>query len=656
MESELKKIQDIAIKAHNGVMKDQKANEEIREILTKYGMSQKITAKRLYHTRLIHAERETSKGHKQENIDTMAEHFLAKEWSRAYVRSVQDGIIGKLKGKCKENQNNAKLTLYDLVAKSFLLLLQGAADWSKVYIRPLKEVLTGDEHKYGYAVSVWSAGIVGEISEADLKKGFEALPADAPLKKVIPGYDGNEQALRILLSAKDQGNEYLNAARNFVIKGIKNDEDVPEEDKKIADEINSNPVPKREYIRIVSEFLKNWELGLGWLDAPNKHSKKLPYRVIRHLFFILLGLDDPLYGSADDMRAVLIQLCFALEMKSDKIDDLLKESGLAGLDYKANELILAYAADHFTENAYLHARALQKIYEAQNRTVKKAKKDKTDTIELKQTAFFKNSYTSSKWSELEPAAFLAQCQKDHIAWQRVPDLIKAQKQQKKTSQQADAANAEQEESSEQMTNIVVYSSQLFEIRKILIDLYLQGNLRIASGDAEKKAYEEQYDRIDRAYRNKLLSLDHNTDFKKGSAGWQEFLQWDKELQDSMIDSFIALYPHEEQDIIYNGKDDGLSEEKQFIKRIKCIKTAEKSLRSKEWLLRDDFLRLAFLDYLITEPPKNFEKKDSMKIIRDFANREGPILERCRLKPYDPDKDALTQDFIRAVENRKKESI
>lgn len=32
-----------------------------------------------------------------------------------------------------------------------------------------------------------------------------------------------------------------------------------------------------------------------------------------------------------------------------------------------------------------------------------------------------------------------------------------------------------------------------------------------------------------------------------------------------------------------------------------------------------------------------------------------ILERCRLKPYAPDKDALTQDFIRAVENRKKES-
>lgn len=656
MESELKKIQDIAIKAHNGVMQDQEADKAIWEILAKYGMSQKITAKRLYNTRLIHAERETSKGHKQENIDTMAEHFLAKEWSRAYVRSVQDGIIGKLKDKYKENQNDDKLTMYDLVAEAFLLLLQGASDWSKVYIRPLKEALTTSKHKYGYAVSVWSAGIVGEISGDELKKCFEALPMDAPLKKVIPGYDGNEQALRILLSAKDQGNEYLNAARNFVIKGVKNDEDVPEENKKIADEINSNPVPKREYIRIVSEFLKNWELGLGWLDAPNKHSKKLPYRVIRHLFFILLGLDDPLYGSADDMRAVLIQLCFALEMKSDKIDDLLKESGLAGLDYKANELILAYAADHFTENAYLHARALQKIYEAQNRTVKKAKKDKTDTIELKQTAFFKNSYTSSKWSELEPAAFLAQCQKDHIAWQRVPDLIKAQKQQVKTNQQAEAANAEQEESSEQITNIIIYSSQLFEVRKILINLYLQAKIRTAASDDEKKAYKEQYDRIDLAYKNKLQNLDHGTDFKEGCDGWQEFLQWDKELQDSMIDSFIALYPHEEQDIIYNGKNDGLSEEEQFIKRIKCIKTAEKCFRSKEWLLRDDFLRLAFLDYLITEPSEQLRGKKPMKIMQSFANREKPVLERCRLKPYDPDKDALTQDFIRAVENRKKEAI
>ena len=63
MESELKKIQDIAIKADNGVMKDQKADEAIREILGKYGLPQKITAKRLYHTSLIHAERETSKRH-----------------------------------------------------------------------------------------------------------------------------------------------------------------------------------------------------------------------------------------------------------------------------------------------------------------------------------------------------------------------------------------------------------------------------------------------------------------------------------------------------------------------------------------------------------------------------------------------------------------
>ena len=33
MESELKKIQDIAIKAYNGVMKDREADEAIREIL-----------------------------------------------------------------------------------------------------------------------------------------------------------------------------------------------------------------------------------------------------------------------------------------------------------------------------------------------------------------------------------------------------------------------------------------------------------------------------------------------------------------------------------------------------------------------------------------------------------------------------------------------
>lgn len=648
MESELKKIQDIAIKADNGVMEDQKADEAIREILGKYGLPQKITAKRLYHTRLIHAERETSKGHKQENIDTMAEHFLAKEWSRAYVRSVQNGIIGKLKDKYRENQNDDKLTLYDLVAESFLLLLQGAADWSKVYIRPLKEALTGSEHTYGYAVSVWSASTVGKISGADLKKCFEALPADAPLKKVIPSYDGNEQALRIHLSAKDQGNEYLNAARNFVIKGIKNDEDVPEEDKKIADEINSDPAPKRAYIRVVSEFLKNWECGLGWLDAPNKRSEKLPYRVIRHLFFLILGLNDPLYGSAEDMRTLLIQLGFALGMKSTEIDTLLKDSGLAGIDYKANEIILAYAADHFKENAYLHARALQKIYEVQNQTALQSEEDKVDTVELKQTAFYRYNYINSGWSELQPSDFLKQCKEDNIAWRRVQDLINPPKQRKKSSLEAEAANEELQESSKKMTNIVVYSSQLFEVRKILINLYLQTKIRTADSDAEKTVYKEQYDRIDHAYGNKLLSLDHDTSFKEGIRGWQEFLQWNEEIKDSMLAKLVPLYPYEELDMIQNGKNDGVSKRQQLNNRIKY---AEACLQGGKWLLRDDFLRLAFLDYLVTEPPKNFDKKEPMEIIRDFANREGPILERCRLKPYAPDKDALTQDFVRALKKK-----
>lgn len=645
MESELKKIQDIAIKADNGVMKDQKADEAIREILGKYGLPQKITAKRLYHTRLIHAERETSKGHKQENIDTMAEHFLAKEWSRAYVRSVQNGIIGKLKDKYRENQNDDKLTLYDLVAESFLLLLQGAADWSKVYIRPLKEALTGSEHTYGYAVSVWSASTVGKISGADLKKCFEALPADAPLKKVIPSYDGNEQALRIHLSAKDQGNEYLNAARNFVIKGIKNDEDVPEEDKKIADEINSDPAPKRAYIRVVSEFLKNWECGLGWLDAPNKRSEKLPYRVIRHLFFLILGLNDPLYGSAEDMRTLLIQLGFALGMKSTEIDTLLKDSGLAGIDYKANEIILAYAADHFKENAYLHARALQKIYEVQNQTALQSEEDKVDTVELKQTAFYRYNYINSGWSELQPSDFLKQCKEDNIAWRRVQDLINPPKQREKPSLQTEVASAELQEHSARMTNIVVYSSQLFEIRKILIDLYLMTKIREENRDKKKEApWRSQYNEIKLAYENKLLSLDHSTDFSEESAGWKKFLEWNKPLAGNF--SYKSeLYPFCANELNKNGEP--INTRVIYEK----IKNAQTCLKTGRWLLRDDFLRLAFLDYLTTEPPETLRSKKAIEIVQSFADREGPILERCRLKPYDPDKDALTQDFVRTLENK-----
>lgn len=653
MESELKKIQDIAIKAYNGVMEDREADEAIREILIKYGIqeekAQEVTAKWLYNTRLIHAERDTKDGKTQKNIKASAEDFLVAEWGRAYVCSVQEGLIGRL----KEKLGMTEPTLDELVAGAFLLVLQNAStDWVKVYIYPLKvQVTCGDEHKFGYATSHWDGYLVKEIDGNELQAGWSKMSeqsADAPLLQAIKEY--NEPILRILLSSKDQVNEYLNAARNFVANGIKNDEYTTVEDKKLANTIKNNPVPNSETIRVVSEFFGNWECGLGWLDAPNKRSEKLPYRVIRHLFFLILGLDDPLYGSAEDMRTLLIQLGFALGMRSTEIDELLKDSGLSGLAYNTNEIILAYAADHFDDSAYLHARALQKIYEVQSQIVPQNKADKPDILELKQTAFYRYNYTNSGWSELKPADFLQQCRDDNIAWRRVQDLINPPKQRKNSSLQAKAASAELQEQSERMTNIVVYSSQLFEIRKILIDLYLQAKIRMANGDAEQTTYEEQYDRIDRAYGNKLLSLDHNTSFKKGSNGWKEFLQWDKEIKDSMVAKFVALYPYEELAVIQNSKNDGISRRQQLNNRVKY---AEACLQDSKWLLRDDFLRLAFLDYLVTEPPENSdkEKKDSMEIIRDFANREGPILERCRLKPYDPDKDALTQDFVRTLENK-----
>lgn len=653
MESELKKIQDIAIKAYNGVMEDREADEAIREILIKYGIqeekAQEVTAKWLYNTRLIHAERDTKDGKTQKNIKASAEDFLVAEWGRAYVCSVQDGLIGRL----KEKLGMTEPTLDELVAGAFLLVLQNAStDWVKVYIYPLKvQVTCGDEHKFGYATSHWDGYLVKEIDGNELQAGWSKMSeqsADAPLLQAIKEY--NEPILRILLSSKDQVNEYLNAARNFVANGIKNDEYTTVEDKKLANTIKNNPVPNSETIRVVSEFFGNWECGLGWLDAPNKRSEKLPYRVIRHLFFLILGLDDPLYGSVEDMRTLLIQLGFALGMRSTEIDELLKDSGLSGLAYNTNEIILAYAADHFDDSAYLHARALQKIYEVQSQIVPQNKADKPDILELKQTAFYRYNYTNSGWSELKPADFLQQCRDDNIAWRRVQDLINPPKQRKNSSLQAKAASAELQEQSERMTNIVVYSSQLFEIRKILIDLYLQAKIRMANGDAEQTTYEEQYDRIDRAYGNKLLSLDHNTSFKKGSNGWKEFLQWDKEIKDSMVAKFVALYPYEELAVIQNSKNDGISRRQQLNNRVKY---AEACLQDSKWLLRDDFLRLAFLDYLVTEPPENSdkEKKDSMEIIRDFANREGPILERCRLKPYDPDKDALTQDFVRTLENK-----
>ena len=653
MESELKKIQDIAIKAYNGVMKDREANEAIREILAKYGIpkekSKNVTAEQLYSTRLVHAERDTKDGKTQKNVKTSAESFLVEEWSKAYLCASQDEPIGRLKKKL----GMTAPTLYELVAGAFLLVLQNAsADWVKVYVAPLKEEITGkEEHKFGYATSHWDGELVKKISREELKASWEKMSeqsADAPLRQAVKEY--NEPMLRELLSAKDQVNEYLKASQNFVSKGIKNDYGTTEEDKKIAGTINSNPTPNTDAIRVVSEFFENWEYGLGWLDAPNKRSEKLPYRVIRHLFFLILGLNDPLYGSADDMRTLLIQLGFALGMKSTEIDTLLKDSGLAGIDYKANEIILAYAADHFKENAYLHARALQKIYELQNRTTVK-EENKADTVVLKQTVFYQYSYTKAEWSKLEPSAFLAQCQKDNIAWRRVQDLINPPKQRKKTSLKAESSNAELQESSEQMTNIVIYSSQLFEIRKILIDLYLMIKIDEEENLKKKEKWKKLYDEINRAYENKLLSLNHSTNFSDESAGWKKFLQWNKNISHPIPIKIEEKYPFGVDEM--GQKDDPERGNESLIYR--RIKDAENCVKMAKYLLRDDFLRLAFWDYLITEPSKNLRGKKPMEIMQSFANREKPVLERCRLKPYNPDKDALTQDFIRAVENRKKES-
>lgn len=653
MESELKKIQDIAIKAYNGVMEDREADEAIREILAKYGIpkekSKNVTAEQLYSTRLVHAERDTKDGKTQKNVKTSAESFLVEEWSKAYLCASQDEPIGRLKKKLGMTEP----TLYELVAGAFLLVLQNAsADWVKVYVAPLKEEITGKEkHKFGYATSHWDGELVKKISREELKASWEKMSeqsADAPLRQAVKEY--NEPMLRELLSAKDQVNEYLKASQNFVSKGIKNDYGTTEEDKKIAGTINSNPTPNTDAIRVVSEFFENWEYGLGWLDAPNKRSEKLPYRVIRHLFFLILGLNDPLYGSADDLRALLIQLGFALEMPSAEIDTLLKDSGLAGIDYKANEIILAYAADHFKENAYLHARALQKIYELQNRTTVK-EENKADTVVLKQTVFYQYSYTKAEWGKLEPSAFLAQCQKDNIAWRRVQDLINPPKQRKKTSLKAESSNAELQESSEQMTNIVIYSSQLFEVRKILIDLYLMIKIDEEENLKKKEEWKKLYDEINRAYENKLLSLNHSTNFSDESAGWKKFLQWNKNISHPIPIKIEEKYPFGVDEM--EQKDDPERGNESLIYR--RIKDAENCVKMAKYLLRDDFLRLAFWDYLITEPPKTFVGKDSMEIVQSFANREEPILKRCRLKPYDPDKDALTQDFIRAVQNRKKES-
>ena len=148
-----------------------------------------------------------------------------------------------------------------------------------------------------------------------------------------------------------------------------------------------------------------------------------------------------------------------------------------------------------------------------------------------------------------------------------------------------------------------------------------------------------------------MSLNHSTNFSDESEGWKKFLQWNKNISHPIPIKIEEKYPFGVDEM--GQKDDPERGNESLIYR--RIKDAENCVKMAKYLLRDDFLRLAFWDYLITEPSKNLRGKKPMEIMQSFANREKPVLERCRLKPYNPDKDALTQDFIRAVENRKKES-
>lgn len=611
----------------------------------------------LYNTRLIHPTRADSDTASSTALDkeTLEEYerFLI-DWYSAIINNLDTALVQKLRAMI--GTEAGATDLYQMTATAFVLLLQNArANWLSVYQSPFKKLILDelkeikkDSLKFPAASQTWDKSNIKNIPKEILEKCWNKLPEDNSLRQAI---EFDEDKLRWLLSLSDTiaVNDYLEMARRFIIK--KGEEMDPESLEHIKLPLKRASVSKENFNAIVDGveiFLFYW--GDGFLDAPDatnrmqkKKSKdhvftpKLPYRTLRYLFFILLGDDDPLYGTPQDQRDLLIRLGFAIGLNSAEIDQLLKERGLAGLDFKNYELIYAYAADHFEPddpNRYLHAEAFQRIYEMEC-TSKRLfatvipEEDALSPLKEKETVFFRSMYSAGNWKDKTPSDFLEECYKAGIAYRRTLSTGKKHE---------EAEHPETKSTSSK--DLVIHSSQLFELRKILIEL------EHASQDVPAESDEQNFKNMKSAWENREKSLNDGTDdFDDFSEGWTEFIKWGRDgeikrhtVSKHTIDRFSNYFP-------YGGSTDKNAALKD------AVAQAFQAIWSGNWITRDDFVRLLFLEFLVTykerhrDPPTN-----ASDMLTTFANDSIRQLERCRLLPYTVDDDMLTASLSCAAQN------
>lgn len=594
----------------------------------------------LYATRLICPVWEDKAGEEERTVYPKHERFLIR-WFSAML----DDSDAALPRALREKTGLQDAELYELTAACFILLLQNArtSDWMKKYIEPLKTAVREEVPTLPPPSKRWNEAVIQTITDEQLQNGCTRLPDDALLRRAVNLADND--LLRALLGEQNPTiNDYLEQGKRYLVAGLAEEEDTTDTGIQTAlAQLKSGRIRLEDAVPLIADFLGGWDDGLGLLASPNRKEKKLEYRILRHIFFLLLGGDEDLYGTQEDFRDLTIQIGLSVGMKGTKLDEFLKQTGHPGIDYKGIELFYAYAADRFETAKWMHARAMQAIYEKMC-TVRTAK---TAASRLQATTFYRCRYAKENWSTRTPRNLMAQCQKDNMPWQRFgPNVPRCEA-----------------------------SSQLAELRHILIDL------EYYAADTHTETETDQYKLIRDAIQNENLARNFLSDFDVNSEGYQAFLAWGtlpgrdgkpggfrRRLNAQTEKALGPYYPADpfEMATLYNREREvfwypTLPERSERIDLASddievfslAASRALNALRTGRWLPRDAFVQLLFLRFLVTyaavegKPLPN----DPDKVLEIFQQESTGALEHCRLLPYDVQAEELLTQNLRDAAQR-----
>lgn len=624
-----------------------KVRDFFKQTCTAHGLSTKgmdmedaeSFVERLYATRLICPVWEAQAEEEERMVYPKHERFLIR-WFSAILKDSDAALPRALRD--KTGLQDAEL--YELTAACFLLLLQNArtSDWVKKYIEPLKTAVREEVPTLPPPSKRWNDAVIGTITGDQLQKGCTRLPDDALLRGAVDLTD-NDLLLVLLAEQNPTINDYLEQGKRYLVAGLAEAEDTTDTGIQTAmSQLKSGRIRLEDAVPLIANFLGGQDGGLGLLASPSRKERKLEYRILRHIFFLLLGGDEDLYGTQEDFRDLTIQIGLAVGMKGAELDEFLKQTGHPGIDYKGIELFYAYAADRFETAKWMHARAMQAVYEKMC-TVRTAE---TAGSRLQATTFYRRRYMKENWSIRTPRNLMEQCQKDNMPWQRFgPNVPRCEA-----------------------------SSQLAELRHILIDL------EYYAADTHTKEETGQYKLIRDAIQNENLARNFLSDFDVNSVGYQAFLTWGtlpgkdgkpggfrRRLNAQTEQKFGPYYPADpfETATLYMDREafwyPTMPERAERITFAGddaevfsiAASRALNALRTGRWLPRDAFVQLLFLRFLVTYAATGTQRlpKDPDEVLQIFRDESTGTLEHCRLQPYDVQAEELLTQNLRAAAQR-----